>query len=413
MQLTYLLRYPPCSQVEDGTPHHAVILLRQALSLQMSRTPSAGTFVMTENRNLLNIPLEVPDPPVEMRRRVRIPERGHSSSSDFHGTSTGQGEHIRQSPSSQMGLPELIARGLLDRGESLGINKTVMNAVSEIRVSPVTNVDYCHSLISALSQRNLPELAASLVRTPSMVSTYPLLDEQTLDDRLFWEHERHLEVERATREKNKRLSESVTWILSVLQPKDSEVKDEDNERILVQRKEALESLTYVRDILGGEVEVIDERRLWGMEEYQRRLEGQNKQPQETKEPSATQPRPRSMTTAVSPANEHPSLVRQFSPNTSMHGSLRPTSVPLQSSSIPAPRTITTHNRSHSSNNAIPLKLAVQRTPLRLSSSNPFQRAPDTSGIPPVAVSERNRTADQTPKVRSEVHHIHDPLGALK
>jgi TBC1 domain family protein 5 len=34
-----------------------------------------------------------------------------------------------------MGLPELIARGLLDRGESLGINKTVMNAVSELRVS--------------------------------------------------------------------------------------------------------------------------------------------------------------------------------------------------------------------------------------------------------------------------------------
>jgi TBC1 domain family protein 5 len=142
MQLTYLLRYPPYSQAEDGTPHHAVLLVRQALSLEMSRAPSAGVFVMAENHNLLNIPLEVPDPPVEMRRRARPPGRGHqSSSSDLHGTSTGQGEHMRQSPSFQMGLPELIARGLLDRGESLGINKTVMNAVSELRVSQLENVE--------------------------------------------------------------------------------------------------------------------------------------------------------------------------------------------------------------------------------------------------------------------------------
>ena len=39
------------------------------------------------------------------------------------------------SPPAQMGLPEMFARGLLERGESLGINRTVMNAVSELRVS--------------------------------------------------------------------------------------------------------------------------------------------------------------------------------------------------------------------------------------------------------------------------------------
>lgn len=241
-------------------------------------------------------------------------------------------------------------------------------------------------------------------------AAYPLLDEHIADDRPVWEHESHLKTGRDAREmaeKNKRLSESITWILSVLQPNDLEAKDEDDERVPVQRKEALESLTYVRDILGGEVEVIDERRLWGVEEYERRLEGQNKQFPVSKEPSASQPRPRSMTTTplpsvLSTANEHP-------PPTV---SLRPqTSAPLQSSSMPS-RTISTHNRSYSSNNAFPLKPAVQRTPLRLSSSNPFQRTPDTGGIPPVAVSERIKT-DQTPKVRSEVHHLHDPLGALK
>jgi TBC1 domain family protein 5 len=33
----------------------------------------------------------------------------------------------------QLNLPD-FAKGLLDRGEALGINKTLMNAVSEIKV---------------------------------------------------------------------------------------------------------------------------------------------------------------------------------------------------------------------------------------------------------------------------------------
>ncbi|KAG1756495.1 rab-GTPase-TBC domain-containing protein [Suillus paluster] len=406
MQLTYLLRYPPCSQVEDGAPHHAILLLRQASLLEISRTPSSGAIVMTENRNLLNIPLEVPDPPVQMRRRTRPP--GHQmSSSDFHGTSSGQGEHMRQSPSFQMGLPELIARGLMDRGESLGINKTVMNAVSELR-------------------RNLPELAASLVRTPSMASApyaaYPLLDEHVTDDRHVSEHESRVEAERAATElrgQNKRLGESITWILSVLQSKESaEATNKDSERISMQQKEALGSLTYIRDILGGEVKEIDERRLWGVEEYNRRLEGQSEQ--ESREPSASQPRQRSMTTSpilsVTPnTNEHPPPpvqreVRHFSPNTPAVGILRTTtSAPLNSSSM-ALRISTApliHNRSQSSTALFPTKpITMQRTPLRLSSNNPFQRTPETGGIPPAAVA-----SDQTPKVRSEVQH--DPLGVLK
>ena len=48
---------------------------------------------------------------------------------------SGRG-HIRQG-SNPMAIPEMIARGLLERGESLGINKTVMNAVSELKVSVI------------------------------------------------------------------------------------------------------------------------------------------------------------------------------------------------------------------------------------------------------------------------------------
>ncbi|KAG1877827.1 rab-GTPase-TBC domain-containing protein [Suillus subalutaceus] len=393
MQLTYLLRYPP-SQVEDGAPHHAILLLRQASLLQMSRTPSAGAIVMTENRNLLNIPLEVPDSPVQVKRRARPP-----TSSDFHGTSSGQGEHMRQSPSFQIGLPELIARGLMDRGESLGINKTVMNAVSELR-------------------RNLPELAASLVRTPSTVSApyaaYPLLDEQITDDRHVSENGSRMETERAAielRGQNKRLGESITWILSVLQSKESsEAKDEDAARVSVQQKEALESLAYVRDILGGEVKEIDERRLWGAEEYNKRLEGQNKQ--ESMEASVSPPRQRSMTT---PTNEHPPPplqreVQNFTSGTPVF--IRSTaSTPLHSPSMASkaiPMALSTHNRSQSSTGTFSVKpITMQRTPLRLSSNNPFQRTPDVGGILPAAVK-----SDQSPKVRSEVQQ-HDPLGVLK
>ncbi|KAG2158403.1 rab-GTPase-TBC domain-containing protein [Suillus bovinus] len=394
MQLTNLLRYPP-SQAEDGAPHHAILLLHQASSLEISRTPSAGAIVMTENRNLLNIPLEVPDPPVQTRRRARP----QISSSDSHGTSAGQGENIRQPPSFQIGLPELIARGLMDRGESLGINKTVMNAVSELR-------------------RNLPELAASLVRTPSTVSApyaaYPLLDEHMTDDRHISENESHMETERELRAQNKRLGESITWILGILQSKEpSEAKDEDAARASVQQKEALESLAYVRDILGGEVKEIDDRRLWGAEEYNKRLEGQSKQ--ESRAVSVSRPRQLSTTT---PTNEHPlpplqREVRTFSPNTfGTPVSFRPTTSHSSSMASKAiPMASSTHNRFQSSTGAFPVKpITMQRTPLRISSNNPFQRTSDVGGMPPAVATAVK--SDQSPKIRSEVQQ-HDPLGVLK
>jgi TBC1 domain family protein 5 len=96
----------------------------------------------------------------------------------------------------------------------------------------------------------------------------------------------------------------------------------------------------------------------------------------------------------------------------MSGSLGPPTSPppLQSSSIPSRMNIT-HNRSHSSNSAFHIRPATMlQTPLRLSSSNPFQRTPDAGRILPAAVPERI-TTDQTPKVRSEAQH--DPLGVLK
>lgn len=132
-QLTYLLRYPstPSPDAPD-LPHHTTLLLRQAVALQMSPNPSTGASIVVENRNLLNIPLEIPDPPPPpMRRRVRPSEQSHQLSAS-EGPSSADGRPSLQRQQSPM---ESIARNLLDRGESMGINKTFLSAVSELKVS--------------------------------------------------------------------------------------------------------------------------------------------------------------------------------------------------------------------------------------------------------------------------------------
>jgi TBC1 domain family member 5 len=138
-QLTHLLRYPSsATSLSSSTPsiHPCILLLRQALTLQMSAIPATGAAIVQENDNLLGIPTEVPDtPPPNIRRRPGNRNQSYSAS-EAEASSRGAGSsgaHFRQG-SASIGLPEMIARGLLERGESLGINKTVMNAVSELKV---------------------------------------------------------------------------------------------------------------------------------------------------------------------------------------------------------------------------------------------------------------------------------------
>lgn len=143
-QLTFLLRYPPApSTIDETSPHHSNLLLRQAFALYTTRNPSTGASIMIENRNLLGIPLEVPEPPpTPQRRQMRSDRPRRTSSMDMLRPSKETAERTVKDGASrqpyQIGFPEGFARGLMERGESLGINKTVMNAVTEIRVSEVS-----------------------------------------------------------------------------------------------------------------------------------------------------------------------------------------------------------------------------------------------------------------------------------
>ncbi|KAI0329862.1 RabGAP/TBC [Cubamyces sp. BRFM 1775] len=270
-QLTYLLRYPSNAlaaggSAEDPPIHHATLLLRQALTLQMSPTPTIGVSIIHENKNLLGIPTEVP-PPISppVRRRPRMGEGRQSFTSDPSvrpdaGSSIKGQQHNRQ-PSTSMGLPETFARGILERGESLGINKTVMNAVSELK-------------------RNLPDLATALGRLPLTPQptnpAYPLSPERPAAERPPWEPKSRFEMEREIaqlRTLQKKLGDTMGWVVDTLLLDESGVEDEAAKKTVEKRKrEALECLSYVRDVLKGTVTDVEDERLVGEEETKRRQE---------------------------------------------------------------------------------------------------------------------------------------------
>ncbi len=146
-QLTYLLRYSSNFSMEftpSTEPHHTALLLRQALTRQMSPTAVTGASILIENRNQLNLPAEVSESPPTSRRRSGRPGGRRKSASETRLTPSDSGHSSRGSigraANGQLNLPD-FAKGLLDRGEALGINKTLMNAVSEIKVRLVRLFD--------------------------------------------------------------------------------------------------------------------------------------------------------------------------------------------------------------------------------------------------------------------------------
>ncbi|KZT11595.1 RabGAP/TBC [Laetiporus sulphureus 93-53] len=431
-QLTYLLRYPSPPSLSQSssdklTIHRANLLLRQALTLQMSPGLATGLSIINENRNMLNIPVEVPEPPpAPPTRRSRPGERSSfSTSSSTRASSRGpisRLNHARQQ-STPLGLPEAWARGLLERGESLGINKTVMNAVSELK-------------------RNLPDLTTSLGLLPlsppqSTYAAYPLVDERPPSERSLWEHPSRFEVEREVSDRRalqRRLGDSVAWIVDTLLQDEESVRDENQKKTVRNRKrEAVECLAYVRDVLKGTVTDVDEERLVSEEEFKRRKELRKQQEKEKEESRNRQraaplvPQPAATASPVQIASHRPrgstdSLLRQMtagSPSRSaIHTSPSQPSLHVSSSLPPNPSALRQNadakvvapwnfTRSDFSSRESPIATLPRVPPPTSTALRPQPATSAFSPLAPVSKQQRATSPDQAPRTVQQ-----DPLGAL-
>ncbi|KAI8999038.1 rab-GTPase-TBC domain-containing protein [Trametes punicea] len=413
-QLTYLLRYPSNATAaggshEDPPIHHATLLLRQALTLQMSPTPTTGVSVIHENNKLLGIPVEVP-PPISppVRRRPRLAEGRQSltaaDSSARSEPGSNKVSHNRQQ-SSPMGLPETFARGILERGESLGINKTVMNAVSELK-------------------RSLPDLATALGRLPLTPQpanpSYPLSPERPVAERPPWEPRSRFEMEREIadlRSLQKKLGDTVGWVVDTLLLDESEIEDEAAKKTVGKRKrEALECLSYVRDVLQGTVTDVEDERLVGEEEMKRRREKerQEKEAAEALSRRHSTPHP-PLPAAAIPIEARPQGAGArrsqdyFLPNppgTSPPGRLSP--------ALNAPWNYTKSSFSSASSPIATLPRVPPRTSTVLPRGTPLPtsfRTPASANVPapPPAVEDSSAHASQE---RKQNQAPYDPLGAI-
>ena len=121
-----------------------------------------------------------------------------------------------------------------------------------------------------------------------------MVDERSVEERPPWEPLTRFEMEREileTRSRDKSLGESLAWIVDTLLQDESE--SQDAQRIKMQKREALESLSYVRDVLMTNTMRLDEDRLTGGEE---KLSRQQKLEQKSKDLRAA----RAAGAAVSP-----------------------------------------------------------------------------------------------------------------
>ncbi|KAF8212316.1 rab-GTPase-TBC domain-containing protein [Mycena galopus ATCC 62051] len=377
-QLTSLLRYP-AHPTADG-PHHTSILLRQALALQMVPTQATGNSLVLENRNFLNIPTEVPEPPPPPQRRGaragrdKAPVAGGAKTSD-----------PRQPSTQQMGL-ETFARGLLEKGESLGINKTIMSAVPELR-------------------RNLSELAASFVRSPTTPS-FPMEDERVPEERPPWEPKSRLEIEREItllQSTNRRLGESLSWAVDLLLQDEAEAKD--LLHLQKSKREALETISYVRDVLTANLTQIEEDRLFSEEQLAKRKKAAEHKSSPSNNSLVHVPHPTAPTpaapTPVSATNSRPK-VAPAAPSPIASSFSAPPAFP----NAPQPPTSPTiapwhYTRSNFATGNLP------------SASLPRVPPPTSLTIRrPAEASREPRAPRPAPLPRAQSKTEHDPLGVL-
>ena len=114
-----------------------------------------------------------------------------------------------------------------------------------------------------------------------------MVDERPVEERPPWEPRTRFEMERdisEIRSRDKSLGESLAWIVDALLQDESE--SQDAQSIKTQKREALESLSYVRDVLMTNTMKLDEDRLIGGEEKLSRKQKLEKKNQDLRAVSA-------------------------------------------------------------------------------------------------------------------------------
>ncbi len=247
-QLSALLRYPAVPSNPQITMPHTSLLLRQALSLRASPTPTAGVTIVMENRDFLSIPAEVPEAPVSRRPPGGRPTRGG------HKAGTLSFDHRRD----LTGIQDLISSRLSD------VNSAVASTVSEFRVRffPGVYVDFTEEIF----KKNLPELSlndiSSALMGPGEVSSdfstprYQAMSRQvTKSPRQT--HQTEEPEDQHTR--NAELARAMSWSLETLRSAPTGMGIEQIEK---RKAVAMETLSYVQQILSGSsISLLDESRL--------------------------------------------------------------------------------------------------------------------------------------------------------
>lgn len=246
-------------------------------------------------------------------------------------------------------------------------------------------------------------MASTLGRPPSFgsssISSYPLLHERPSTER-YGEFESARELAEL-RKQNKHLGEAVTWILETLNREEDE--QDGQEAWQVQRKQSLESLSYVRDVLSGQINQIDERRLWGEAEFKRRWEARE-----------------TSLVATGRSSGSPLDSRRFTINAPIPSSVNETLRGFISSNAARGVSATPdHSRSASSGMPVVSRATLPRAPaVRVSVNNPFQRVTDGGNVThaqwSVVANRRVAGSDASPDVRNQAVPVqHDPLGVLR
>lgn len=150
----------------------------------------------------------------------------------------------------------------------------------------------------------------------------------------------------------------------------------------------------MRDVLSGQINEVDERRLWGEEEFKRRWEAREGSPSvETARSGSPRDGRRFALNTTIPSSVNEALRGFISSNTARAVSATP---------------LADHNRLASSGTRVTLPT---RVPVRVSASNAFQRVPDSGNGTHAPSVAQNRTVVGSDASPAGVQQ--DPLGVLR